>query len=316
MRAIRRVFQVVAFVGTLTIGVLALALIVSQTPWFRDWLRRYIVRESKQYLNGQLTIGNLDGNLLFGADLSNVAVDVSGERVVSVKGLQLDYNVFTLAYKGITLQQIKIDQPVVRVERDGNGWNLARLVKKQEQEADRQGPMRPISLPSIEISDASVSIKDLTSSGITLPQRIDDVDVKAQFQYEPVHYSLTLDHVSFNGRSPSLSLHDLTGKLAVRDDNLYLENITLRTGESSVAVSGVIERYLATPVVKLTTTGTVSLPEIARVVPDAAGYNLHPAFDLKADGPAERRAPPKRQCADGRQPEHGRRADIRSPHLR
>jgi len=84
MRAIRRILQVVTFVGTLMIGVLAIALIVSQTPWFRDWLRRYIVRESKQYLNGELSIGGLDGNLLFGADLSNVAVDVSGERVVAV----------------------------------------------------------------------------------------------------------------------------------------------------------------------------------------------------------------------------------------
>src|SRR5436190_17356146 len=56
--------QVVTFVGTLMIGVLAVALIVSQTPWFKDWLRRYIVRESKQYLNGELTIGGLGGNLL------------------------------------------------------------------------------------------------------------------------------------------------------------------------------------------------------------------------------------------------------------
>ena len=101
MRAIRRVLQVVTFVGTLTIGVLALALIVSQTPWFRDWLRRYIVRESKQYLNGQLTIGGLGGNLLFGADLADVSVDVSGERVVAVKGVELDYNIFSLISKGL-----------------------------------------------------------------------------------------------------------------------------------------------------------------------------------------------------------------------
>ena len=101
MRAIRRVLQVVTLVGTLMVGVLALALIVSQTPWFRDWLRRYIVRESKQYLNGELTIGRLGGNLLFGVDLADVAVDVSGERVVAVKGVELDYSVFSLISKGI-----------------------------------------------------------------------------------------------------------------------------------------------------------------------------------------------------------------------
>ena len=105
MRAIRRALQVVTFAGTLTIGVVALALIVSQTPWFRDWLRRYIVRESKQYLNGQLSIGAIGGNLLFGADLANVALDVSGERVVAVKGVELDYSVFTFLSKGLVVDR-------------------------------------------------------------------------------------------------------------------------------------------------------------------------------------------------------------------
>src|SRR6476660_5020906 len=172
MRAIRRAFQVVTFIGTLMISVLAIALIVSQTPWFRDWLRRYIVRESKQYLNGELTIGGLDGNLLFGADLSNVAVDVSGERVVAVKGVELDYSLFSLISKGLDVQQIRIDQPVLMLEHDENGWNVARLVKRQQQEADRQGPIRPISLPSIEVSDASVSIKDGNPSAVSFPRRL------------------------------------------------------------------------------------------------------------------------------------------------
>jgi uncharacterized protein involved in outer membrane biogenesis len=288
VRAIRRILQVVTFAGTLMVAVLAVALIVSQTPWFRDWLRRYIVRESKQYLNGQLTIGGLGGNLLFGVDLADVAVDVSGERVVAVKGVELDYNVFSLISKGLVLDQIKIDQPVLQVERDANGWNLARLVKEQAREADREGPMRPISLPSIEIADASISIQDSTRTGMSLPRRLDDVDVRAGFEYAPVHYSVNLEHVSFRGRTPDLSLRQLTGKLAVRDDNLYFDHVTLQTSETSLTVDGVVEQYLNTPVLKLTTTGNVSLPEVGRIVPAAAGYDLHPRLTLKADGTADR----------------------------
>jgi hypothetical protein len=290
VRAIRRILQVVTFVSTLMVAVLALALIVSQTPWFRDWLRRYIVRESKQYLNGQLTIGGLGGNLLFGVDLANVAVDVSGERVVAVKGVELDYNVFSFISKGLVLDQIKIDQPVVQIERDADGWNLARLVKEQEKEADREGPMRPISLPSIEIADASIAIQDSTDTGVSLPRRLDDVDVRAGFEYAPVHYSVNLEHVSFRGRTPDLALQQLTGKLAVRDDNLYFDDVTLKTSETSLTIDGVVERYLSTPVLKLTTAGNVSLPEVGRIVPRAAGYNLHPRIALKADGTAERLA--------------------------
>jgi translocation and assembly module TamB len=209
---------------------------------------------------------------------------------VAVKGVQIDYNVFTFFSQGLTLQQIKIDQPVLHAERDTNGWNLARLVKRQEQEADRQGPMRPVSLSAIEISDASIAIDDGDSSSVSLPRRIDDVDVKARFEYAPVHYSLTLDHVTFHGSSPAVSVRELTGKLAVRDDNLYVDDVSIKTGETSLRLDGVIEQYLGTPIVKLTTTGDVSLPEIGRLIPAAAGYNLHPSIDIKADGPAERLA--------------------------
>ena len=164
MLTIRRALQVVALVGTLMVGIVALTLIVSQTPWFRDWLRRYIVRESKQYLNGELSIGGLSGNLLFGVGLSDVAVDLSGQRVVAVKALQVDYSVFRILSNGIVIDDVKLTAPAIRVERDATGWNLGRLVRKQAQEANRKGPARPIAFPSIEVSDGTVAIDDKVGS--------------------------------------------------------------------------------------------------------------------------------------------------------
>ena len=288
MRALRRLLQVVAIAGTLMVGIVAMALIVSQTPWFRDWLRRYIVRESKQYLNGELSIGGIGGNLLFGVQVSDIAVDVSGERVVAAKGVAVDYNIFQIISKGVVLSEIKLVEPVIRLERDRDGWNLGRLVKEQEKEADREGPRRPLDLQSIEIADGQVSIDDkLGAGGYRLPERIDDLDLKASYSYAPVHYSVVIDRVSMRASAPQVALTELTGKLAVRDDNLYVEKMSIRTAESSLTVDGVVENYLKTPVVKVTTTGDVSLPEVGRVVPAAADYGLHPKFDIKASGPAE-----------------------------
>src|SRR5919107_535898 len=121
MRALRRFLQVVAIVGTLMVGIVAVALIVSQTPWFRDWVRRYIVRESKQYLNGELSIGRIGGNLLFGVQVSDIAVDVSGERVVAAKNLEVDYSIFEIISKGVVLNEIKLVAPQIKLERDANG---------------------------------------------------------------------------------------------------------------------------------------------------------------------------------------------------
>jgi autotransporter translocation and assembly factor TamB len=202
----------------------------------------------------------------------------------------MDYSVFELISKGMVLDGIKLTEPVVRLERDGSGrWNVAQLVKKQREEADRKGPMRPLSLQSIEVADASLIIDDRAGgNGFRLPEQVDDLDVKASFAYAPVHYSVDIDHVSFRGSSPQLAMRELTGKIAVRDDNVYVEGVKFSTAESTLTIDGVVEQYLSTPVLKLTTTGKVSLPEIGRVIPGAAGYPLHPAVDLKAEGPAER----------------------------
>ncbi len=316
MRALRRLLQVFALVGTIMIGVMAVALIVSQTPWFRDWLRRYIVRESKQYLNGELSIGRIDGNLLFGVQLNDVAVDVSGERVIAARGLEVDYSVLELISKGIVLNEIKLVQPQIRLERDGNGWNLARIVKEQRKEAEREGPARPVSLESIEVTDAQVTVTDgVGTSGYRLPERIEGLDVKAAFEYEPVHYTLDVDHISFRGASPQFTLQSLSGRIAARDDNLYFERVSVKTGESTVSVDGVVEQYLRTPNLKLTTTGNVSLPEIGAIVPAASGYGLHPAFDIKANGPADRLALDLSVRSDAGNIRGQVTADVKSPDL-
>ena len=69
----------------------AAAIIVSQTAWFKNWLRGYIVREASDYLNGTLSIERLGGNLLFGVEMENIGVSIDGSEVVAVKeGLVLD----------------------------------------------------------------------------------------------------------------------------------------------------------------------------------------------------------------------------------
>jgi hypothetical protein len=289
MRAIRRLLHIVAWVGTLAVALVALTLIVSQTPWFRDWLRRYIVREAKQYLNGELTIGHLSGNLFFGAQLSDVAIDVSGDRVVAVKTLTIDYSVLDLVSRGVVLDEIALSQPVVHLERDIEGWNVGRLVREQRREAEREGPRRPILLPSIDITGGVVVIEDrLGSPSYRLPQRLDNLNVKAGFEYAPVHFSLDLRQLTFRASDPGLVLHQMAGKIAVRDDNLYVERLLLQTDETSMTVDGVIAAYRRTPQINLTSSGKLSMPEAARLLPAMSGYNLHPAFDLKSNGTTDR----------------------------
>ena len=177
----------------------------------------------------------------------------------------------------------------MHLSRNSEGWNVGRLVKARQREADREGPNRSISLPSIAVVDGAIAIEDDSSPrSYRLPARIDDLDIQAAFAYEPVHFTIDLKQVSFRGTGPDLAVQQLTGGLSVRDDNLYLDRMVVKTGESALSIAGVIESYLRTPVIKLAADGKVSLPEVGRIVPVLSGYQLHPSLIVKTDGTIDR----------------------------
>src|SRR6516165_10284450 len=86
---LRRSLRVVALVATIVLGIIVLALMTSQTPLFKDWLRKFVVREANQYVNGNVSIGRLGGDLFYGIQLGDVSIEVNGERLVTIKRLEV-----------------------------------------------------------------------------------------------------------------------------------------------------------------------------------------------------------------------------------
>src|ERR1700750_112013 len=153
MRIARRLLHALVIVLTLLVGATAAAIIVSQTAWFKNWLRGFIIAQANQYLNGTLSIERLGGNLFFGVEMEHIGVSMDGSQVVAVQDLGLKYNVFQLLMKGLSVDEIRLDKPVIYLRREGDTWELSRRVKKQETEADRSGPGKPIAIDAIEIAD-------------------------------------------------------------------------------------------------------------------------------------------------------------------
>src|SRR4051812_19565823 len=290
MRIVKRLTHVLILVMTLIVGAAAAAIIVSQTAWFKNWLRGYIVREANLYLNGTLSIERLGGNLFFGVEMENVGVAMDGKPVVAVKDLGLNYNVFELISKGLSVDEIRVDKPVIYLRRDGDTWSLSRLVKKQAAEADRRGPANPIAIDAIGISNGSIVVDaPVGTSGVEVPKRFDNLDAKFSFKYEPVRYSIEITHVSFRGSEPAIAVNALSGGVAIKDDTVFVDKLALRTSETSLSVDGAVQHYLTKPAFNLQINSEkLSIPEIARIVPALAGIRLQPSFTVKTDGPLDR----------------------------
>ncbi|MBI2834017.1 MAG: hypothetical protein HYX76_06280, partial [Acidobacteria bacterium] len=290
MSLLRRVVHIVALVGTLLTGSLALAIIVSQTPWFKDWLRRYIIRETQQYLNGEVSIGSVGGSLFYGVDLTDLTIRMAGQTVLTIKDVKIDYSVFEVVSGGVKIDDIRLNKPAVLLVRDAQGWNLGRLIKQQAREKDRRGPKYPISIGEIGLSDASFVLSNPSAGrSVRVPARIDRVNASFSFHYEPVRYTIAIHHVSLRTHEPALDLNRFTGTIALADENVYLDELRINTAESELRVDGTIDHYLTAPAYNLTAgSGKFSLSEISRIVPAVAGIEVQPVFKVATHGAADR----------------------------
>ncbi len=298
-RMLRRTLQVFLVLATLAVGAAALAIVVSQTAWFKDWLRGAIVRQANQRLNGTLSIGRLGGNLFFGLEVADLGIERHGQRVLAVKNVGVDYSVLRFVAGDVAIDHIRLDRPQVVLRREAGKWNLADLVRRQGQGKEPNGFNHPVSIGELVISDGRVSVDRGTApvgaageaSATAMPASIDGLNARLSFSYEPGRYSADIASLSFRAQSPNLSVSALSGKVAVRDGTLRLDHVSIRTAESSVKVDGQVSHYLDRPDVELQASADkLSMGEVGRFVPALAGIPLQPSFRTSVKGPLDRAA--------------------------
>jgi len=161
----RRFFQVVAFLATLIVGATAMAVIITQTTWFKEWLRGFIIKQADDYVNGRLTIGRIDGNLFFGVEAEDIDITQNGQPVISLKDVGIDYSFLTFLGGNVVLDHIRLNEPTIHLQKTATGWNLTELIKAQTPTA--KSNRRPIDIGEIGISGGTLYVDD-TPNGETV----------------------------------------------------------------------------------------------------------------------------------------------------
>ncbi|HVH26694.1 MAG TPA: translocation/assembly module TamB [Vicinamibacterales bacterium] len=286
----RRLARAVALATAFVVAITVTVIVASQTAWFKNWLRGYVVRQAGEYLNGTITIGRLGGNLISGIELENIVVAMDGHETVAIQDLLLNYSISEFISSGLSVDRLQLNKPRIYLRREGDDWSIGRLLKDQEREADREGPARPISVDEIVVTDGSIVFEDpVGTSGVMMPRRFDRLDATLVFHYEPVRYSIDVLNLSFRGSEPTIALNELSGGISVRDDTIFIERLGLRTEETSLSVVGAIQHYLTNPVLNLRLRSEkVSLRELSPLVPVLEGVDLQPGFALAFEGPLDR----------------------------
>ena len=153
MRVWRLARRVVIY-GALAFTLLILGLFtLLHTPWFKHYARDFVVRQSHSLLEGDLSIGKLDGNFLSGLVLDDVVIRQGEATPVRIRRLGVHYSVSQIARgNAILIDRLEIQGLTLSVARlPSGGLNIGSLFRKR---APSGKPRRTVDIRQIQLDDA------------------------------------------------------------------------------------------------------------------------------------------------------------------
>jgi hypothetical protein len=208
--------------------------------WTKGQLRNLLVRTANRYLTGTLEVGQLEGSLLRGVELRDVRLSRSGETIIAIESVSLDYSIRELLADSILIQRLRVVRPRVIAAKDDDGrWNLASLVRRDAEDDERRGPGRPISIRSIEVVDGDVTLRDpVTFGAVRVPSRYGHLQASLSLEYRPVDWRIALADVSWSGGEGELTMSRLSGGLSHGDGGWTFDDLQVHTPRSAFVLTG------------------------------------------------------------------------------
>ena len=275
-RALRRLSGYVAVAVLSLVILLGAGVAVTQTSWFKNWLRQKAVSQAAQYLNGELTIKRLSGNIFTGVELEGVGLHHEGQTVVAMDRLIVHYSPLTMISQGVILDSIALENPTILLQRDDAGWNFNRFVKTRRNTGGRGAP--PITMEAIAIDNGHLIVRDRDR----LMEDLTRLNTRFRFAYEKPGIAVSI--AEFSATGAETKVRSLAGDLRFDRGSIAARNLAIRTDGSklvtAVSYSGPKERLLEIDL----DAERLSLPEIGRYFRPLANITLEPSVDVTARG--------------------------------
>ncbi|CAN5822520.1 hypothetical protein BH20GEM1_BH20GEM1_14480 [soil metagenome] len=135
----RRIAIGAAGVLVLLVGlVLAGVVVLTQTDYGRERVRRLTLSQLASSVNGVVEIGRISGNLLEGVTLTDLSIaDTEGRPLLVADTVSVDYSLRSLVSKRIHLARVRLVDPVIVLDRPPGGeWNFTRIFASDTLPAD------------------------------------------------------------------------------------------------------------------------------------------------------------------------------------
>ena len=226
-----RVAGVLAAVIAISIGAVMLLL---QTRWGGERLRRIAERGVNHQIQGELAIGRLafGGDRLIVWDVS--LRDPDGKQVAQVARAEVDFRILPLLRKEVRLSAVVVESPRLLVEFDAAGMNLSRALAPR-QKAPPKAPPKPKTLKEGWV--IRLDHFDLRDGGVLLAST-DGTAHKESVHFEGLQSFLRLRYATGNGSTDLVFRLDGRSVLAPVGPLAIKVEVRVRGSQTHFALDG------------------------------------------------------------------------------
>jgi translocation and assembly module TamB len=225
-----------AFLYVLGAGALLLALVaaLTQTRFFKDWLRDQIIHASRETLDGTLALGRIDGNLISRLAFSDIVITQAEDTILVAPRLQFTLQPFALLKKELHLLFVDLDGLRLRARQlPDSSLNLANLLRRDEKSVTASASTKwGVRLGSLSLNQARIEYTSLDTLRQRLPRRVDVRRARVAGVFVEGGLELNVEELQFAAFSPEVELLAARAKISAAGDRLSLDPVYLRTSAS------------------------------------------------------------------------------------
>ncbi len=270
----RYVWRVALIVGGLGALLIIGALLFVRTAQFQHLLHDRLVSTLNTALPGEVSLGGLDGSVWRGLRLTDLVVRYAEEEVVRIPRLTVGYALRPLLKGQLSLTQVDVYEPVVRLSQDEAGtWNLVRALLPETTgpeitEPETTGPdttQEAGPSPGLGLVLGAITIHNATVELILAghaPYRLHNLTLEARAALEGGRLQLVCDRLATRIAAAPAPPLSLVAAVSVHGDldNLSIDipHIDITSARSRLRLSGQVAALDP-----LTLDGTLAIQQLA-----------------------------------------------------
>lgn len=249
-----KIFSYFVFITAyLLVFLVITAFVISQTDWFRNFVRDQLSSVVNEKINGKLEINSIEGNFLSRLDLNGINLIHESDTLISVPSIEIRYMPVFLLFKNLNISVIEIRKPSIHFEimKDGS-LNFGALAKSNVDSAaadtlksDNSSLIKIIDIKTIKLTDAKIvynreNYKNNNYVKSTIDYRelkFDDFNAWISFYHSPKKTRLEILNIELHEKKSGFTLNQLALKVELEDSSIEIPKFILKTDSSSVELN-------------------------------------------------------------------------------